>query len=102
MHCTVQVNAIEQSNRVCVCTDGNANRLCTKISCSENRSKPSSVNMDCKYHLEFENASECSVSGELGEVVKMEKKQAAMRGIVLCSWYKAESQKWKSQNFYIV
>lgn len=91
MHCTVQVNAIEQSNRVCVCTDGIVNRLCTKISCSENRSKTSSVNMDCKYHLEFENASECSASGELGEVVKMERKQAAMRGIVLFNWYKSES-----------
>ena len=45
--------------------------------------------MDCKYNLEFENVSECSSSGELGEVVKMERKQAAMRGIVLCYWYKA-------------
>nr|XP_022301842.1 uncharacterized protein LOC111109879 isoform X2 [Crassostrea virginica] len=79
MHCTVQVNAIEQSNHVCMCTDGIANRLCTKIICSEKRSETSSVNMDCKYNLEFENASECSASGELGEVVKMERKQAAMR-----------------------
>lgn len=89
MHCTVQVNAIEQSNHVCMCTDDIANRLCTKIICSEKRSETSSVNMDCKYNLEFENASECSASGELGEVVKMERKQAAMRGIVLCYWYKA-------------
>ena len=82
MNCTVQVNATEQSNRVCVCTEGIANRLCTKISCSENRNKASSVNMNCKYNLEFENASECSASGELGKSVKMErKKAAAMRGI---------------------
>ena len=73
MHCTVQVNAIEQSNH--------------KIICSEKRSETSSVNMDCKYNLEFENVSECSASGELGKVV--ERKQAAMRGIVLCDWYKA-------------
>ena len=85
----MQVNATEQSNRVCVCTDGIANRMCTKIICSEKRSETSSINMDCKYFLEFENASECSASGELGKDVKMERKQAAMRGIVLCYWYKA-------------
>ena len=91
MHCTVQVNSIEQSNRVCVCTDGIANRMCTKIICSEKRSETSSINMDFKYFFEFEIASECSASGKLGEVVKMERKQAAMRGIVRCYWYKAES-----------
>ena len=88
MHCTVQVNAIEQSERVCVCTDGN--RLCTKIICSEKRSEKSSVNMDCKYNLEFENVSECSSSGELREVVKMERKQAAMRGMY-CSMLLVQS-----------